>query len=29
VVLGVLLDLGIIGGSRGRQARRRVYPGSP
>jgi hypothetical protein len=29
VVLGVLLDLGFIGGSRGRQARRRVYPRAP
>jgi hypothetical protein len=29
VILGVLLDLGIIGGSRGRAARRRVYPRSP
>jgi hypothetical protein len=28
-VLGVLLDFGIIGGSRGRAARRRVYRRSP
>ena len=29
LILGVLLDFGILGQSRGRKARRRMYPRSP